>query len=61
MSLHYENGDLRRPYLQCDADGCRNRLRKGFLLAVPLMPSPDTGWKTEDPTGERRDFCAEHA
>jgi hypothetical protein len=64
MSLRYEAGDKRRPYIACDASGCANRLRinaRNFALGASLTPLASTGWATVDPEAERRDFCADHA
>jgi hypothetical protein len=64
MSVHYESGDKRRPYVQCDQDGCQNRLTtrdNAFVLGTGMTPTSTTGWKTLDPNGERRDYCTTHA
>ena len=64
MSLRYEAGDKRRPYIECDASGCANRLRidaRSFALGASLTPLASTGWASVDPDGERQDFCAQHA
>jgi hypothetical protein len=64
MSLRYEAGDKRRPYVECDASGCPNRLAasgRSFALGTSLTPLPSTGWATVDPEGDRQDFCADHA
>jgi hypothetical protein len=65
MSVHYEGGDQRKPYLQCDKPGCRNRLRTtqrgNFRLGTDLTALPSTGWVKVAMDGDRRDYCGEHA
>jgi hypothetical protein len=65
MSVKHESGDQRKPYLQCDEPGCRNRLRttqKGnFRLGADLTPLPATRWVSVSRDGDRRDYCGEHA
>ena len=63
MTLRFRSGDMRQPYLQCDAEGCRNQLsgRDSFGLGTHLTPRPTTGWRSVDVEGERRDYCLKHA
>jgi hypothetical protein len=62
MSIRYLGGDLRRMILECDAEDCPNTLSDKRALAMGMVPSPATGWKTVGVgTEERRDYCAEHA
>jgi hypothetical protein len=65
MTLHYQNGDRRRGYLQCDAPNCPNKLEPlqgNVALGTLATPLSSTGWKSKDAgTEQRRDYCAEHA